>query len=313
MKLFSSLLVPVALLSLAALTFAARAESSVDVSIDADRGIESCRDIRVRYDSREAERAEDSFTMPGSAAPLRVRLPENSGIRVTGGNGDGFAVTVCKAARHADSLKEIHVSGVGSGVAFRGPSADDWMVFLIVRAPREVAFDLEAKNGSIGVRGVSGRITAKTTNGPISLEDCSGPLDANAVNGPISLERCSGTGEARAVNGPIDFSGSRGSYRLDTQNGPISVELEGDRWDGGKLDAHAVNGPLHLKLSDDYRSGVRVEVLGHSPVSCPSSICRSARKVSNEDSRTIEFGDSRSDPVVRLSTRNGPVSVAAAD
>jgi len=310
MKHLLSWIGPVVLLTLSA---AARGESSVDVTIDTDRGVSTCGDVRIRYDHREAARSEDSFTMAATAAPFRAQLPANSGIFVTGGKRDGFAVTVCKAARHSEGLEGIHVSPDGSGLAFRGPAVGDWMVFLIVRAPRDAALDLEAKNGSIAVHGTSGRVTARTTNGPISLEDCSGPLDANAINGPISLERCSGTGQARAVNGPIDFSGSRGTYRLDTQNGPISVALEGDRWDGGKLDAHAVNGPLNLKISDEYRSGVRVEMLGHGPVSCPSSVCRSARKVWDDDSRTIDFGDSGSDPVVRLSTRNGPVSVASSD
>jgi DUF4097 and DUF4098 domain-containing protein YvlB len=242
-----------------------------------------------------------------------VRLPENSSIRVIGGNGDGFTVTVCKFARQADSLEGIRVSADGPGIAFRGPSSREWMVFLIVHAPRNAALDLEAKNGSIGVKDVTARVTARTTNGPIDLEGCSGPLDANALNGPISLERCSGTGAARAVNGPIDFSGSRGTYKLETKNGPISVELEGNRWEGGKLDGHAVNGPLNLKISDEYRSGGRVDIAGHGPVSCLSSVCRSARRQSNEDSRSLEFGDSGSDPVVRLSTENGPVSVESAN
>ena len=301
---------PILFLALAA---AAGAESSVNLSIDADRGVSTCRDVRIQYDSRDAARAEDSFTLPATAAPLRVQLPENSGIFVKGGNRDEFGVSVCKAARRAEELDGIHVSPAGAGLAFRGPSGGDWMVYLIVSAPRDAALDLEARNGSIAVHAVSGRVTARTTNGPISLEDCSGPLDANAVNGPISLERCSGTGEARAVNGPIDFSGNRGTYRLDTKNGPISVELEGNRWEGGSLDAHAVNGPLSLKIADGYASGVRVEMLGHGPVTCLSSVCRSARKTWDEESRTIEFGDSRIDPVVRLSTENGPVSVASAD
>jgi hypothetical protein len=267
--------------------------------------------VRITYDERDAARAEDSFEIPGGA-PFSVRLPENSGIRVNGEKRSGFGVTVCKAARRPDALDGIHVSRDGSGVAFRGPAPGDWMVFLIVRAPRDATLDLEAKNGPIGVIGVAGKVAARTSNGPISLVDCSGPLDANAVNGPISLDRCSGTGDARAVNGPIDFSGSRGTYRLDTKNGPISVALEGERWEGGSLDAHAVNGPLSLKISNDYSSGVRVEMLGHGPVDCPSSICRAARKAWNDDSRTIEFGESGSEPVVRLSTQNGPVSVAPA-
>ena len=91
------------------------------------------------------------------------------------------------------------------------------------------------------------------------------------------------------------------------------MELECNRWEEGRLDGHAVNGPLSLKISDDYRSGVRVDMAGHGPVSCPSAVCRSARRQSNEDSRSLEFGESGSDPVIRLSTENGPVSVAPAD
>ena len=71
--------------------------------------------------------------------------------------------------------------------------------------------------------------------------------------------------------------------------------------------------PVNLKISDGYRSAVRVDMLGHGPVSCPSSVCRSARRQWDEDSRSLEFGDSGSDPVVRLSTENGPVSVGPAD
>lgn len=109
------------------------------------------------------------------------------------------------------------------------------------------------------------------------------------------------------MNGPISISGRSGAYRLNTENGPISVDLQGDRWTDGTLEARAVNGPLTLKLSEAYRSGVIVESLGHGPVSCPDSACRSARSTFDDDGRRIEFGNL--EPVVRLSTRNGPVSI----
>jgi hypothetical protein len=295
-----------------ALSVAAAAQASMNVSINSNREVRTCEDIRIEFDSRPAARAEDSFTL-AAGAPLQVRLPVNSGVRVAGGDRSDYAVTVCKAARRAEDLAEIRVSPQGSDLAFRGPAGDDWVAYLLVQAPRNAELDLEAKNGSINVRGMTGRVTARTTNGPIGLQDCSGVLDAHAVNGPISLEGCSGSGEARAVNGPIGFNGNRGTYRLDTENGPISVELQGDRWEDGNLSARADNGPLSLKLSENYRSGVVVEARGHGPVTCPSSICRAARRTFEDDDqgRRIEFGDS--DPVVRLSTRNGPVSVERAD
>ena len=61
----------------------------------------------------------------------------------------------------------------------------------------------------------------------------------------------------------------------------------------------------------DYRSGVVVQMDGSGPVSCPDSACRKARKSWDDDSRRIEFGDEN--PVVRLSTKSGPVSIQARD
>lgn len=285
------------------------AHGSTNVSIDSDRKVESCGDVRITFDFREAERAEDSFTIPAAQAPFRVELPANSAIRVAGWDRNEFSVTACKAARDAGSLAAIRVTPDGSGLGFAGPRGEDWLVFLIVRAPRNAALDLAAKNGSIGVDGTSGRINARTTNGPIEISTSSGEVQASATNGPIALDGCTGRGEARAVNGPISISGRSGTYRLNTENGPISVDLEADRWTNGTLEARAVNGPLNLKLPETYRSGVVVESLGHGPVSCPASACRAARRTFDDDGRRIEFGDSTSEPVVRLSTRNGPVSV----
>lgn len=298
------------LASILAVGSASAGDHGVNVTIDGDRNVESCGDIQIRYDRRYAERAEDAFTLPGSAT-FQVKMPSNSGVYVIGERRGDFGVTACKAARRADDLGEIRVSPQGSSVSFQGPTGGDWLVFLIVRAPRDAAVDLEVKNGSIAVRELSGKVLARTTNGPISIVNSSGELDAKAVNGPISLDGCTGSGKASAVNGPISFEGSAGTYRLDTQNGPIAVALEGDRWDGGGLDARAVNGPLSLKLSEDYRSGVVVEMHGSGPVSCPDSACQKARKSWDNDSRRIEFGDAN--PVVRLSTKSGPVSIQARD
>lgn len=305
---FQRVVLPAALMALFAAV--ASAGSGVNVTIDGDRNVERCSDIRIRYDSRHAERAEDGFTLPGGA-PFEAKMPANSGVYVIGEKRGDYAVTACKAARRQEDLAEIRATPQGSGVAFQGPASGDWLVFLIVRAPRDAAVDLEVKNGSIAVRDTSGKVTARTTNGPISIANSSGELDAQATNGPISLRGCTGSGEARAVNGPISFEGSAGTYRLGTRNGPISVELEGDRWDGGSLDARAVNGPLSLQISEDYRSGVLVEMGGSSPVSCPDSACRKARKTWDEAARRIEFGDA--EPVVRLSTKNGPVSIQSKD
>ena len=103
-------------LSLSASLLAARSASAggsgVNVTIDGDKNVESCGDIRIRYDRRLAERAEEAFTLPASAT-FQARMPANSGVYVIGERRGDFGVTACKAARRADDLDEIRVSQQG--------------------------------------------------------------------------------------------------------------------------------------------------------------------------------------------------------
>ncbi len=176
-------------------------------------------------------------------------------------------------------------------VSVSGPSADhdDWTVFLLIRTPRSADVEVSAHNGPVSFYSVNGKLTTRATNGPISMKDCSGEADISAENGPIS------------------FSGTSGKLRLHTQNGPITVSL-GANWDGSELVADAVNGPLTLRVPSGFRSSFLVESNGHSPVSCHASICSEARKTWDDDHRRIEYGSGS--PVIRLSTENGPISVA---
>lgn len=278
----------------------------MNVTTDHDGPIDDCRQVRVTFDHEEAARAEESLAVP-SGKTLRLRAPAHSGIYVQGGDARDFSVTACKAAAVPSDIARISVAYENGELALRGPENGDWLVFLIVRAPRAASLDLEVSNGPVSVRGISGSVTARTQNGPLAFSDSSGSIKAEARNGPISLKECTGSVDAQAVNGPISVSGSGGDTNVQTQNGPISVRLSGTRWDG-RLDAQASNGPLSLSIPDDYRSGVRVESSGRSPFQCRARACAEARKNWDDDARRVEFGDTAS-PVVRLSTVNGPVSI----
>jgi hypothetical protein len=277
------------------------------VSTDAGGPFDDCRQMRVTFDDTPAARAEETVSGPAPRGALRFRAPFQSGIFVLGADRSDVSVTACKAAAADQDLSRITVSLENGEILVRGPEGRDWLVHLIVRAPRAAGLDLEANNGPIAVRGMTGDVAARTQNGPLSLEDSSGPIRAEARNGPISLRACSGTVSATAVNGPVSVSGSGGDVDVHTQNGPISVKLSGYRWDG-RLEAHARNGPLSLLLPEGYASAVSVESSGGSPFQCRAKACEEARRNWTEDSRRIEFGDS-SAPVVRLSTVNGPVSI----
>lgn len=261
----------------------------VNVSIEDGKDPSRCEDISVTIDGARAQRAQEALRIPETGAALRVRVPNHSGIRVVGGDRSDFQVLACKAASSDADLARIAVTQEGGELSVRGPASDAWAAFLLIAAPRAAALDVEAENASIGLRGLTGRVTARTVNGPISLEDCAGEIDAEAENGPIHL------------------AGSGGHQRLRTENGPISVALSGSAWSGEGLEARAVNGPVHLAIPAGYRSGAVVESLGRSPFRCRGEACADARHTWDDRHKRLELGAGPA--VVRLSTSNGPVSV----
>jgi hypothetical protein len=254
-----------------------------------------CSDLHIRLnDERPTIESEERAVTRGEASVLRVHELENGGVQVQGWDKDTYSVTACKAAVGGDAarlLSQIKLAVQGGEVSVTGPRGErnDWTVFLLIRTPRSADIEVTAHNGPVSFYTVDGKITTRATNGPITMKDCSGEADISAQNGPIS------------------FSGTSGKLRLHTQNGPITVSL-GPKWDGSELVADAVNGPLTLRVPSGFHSSFLVESNGHSPVSCHASICSDARKTWDDEHRRIEYGSGS--PVIRLSTENGPISVA---
>jgi DUF4097 and DUF4098 domain-containing protein YvlB len=182
----------------------------------------------------------------------------------------------------------------GTRLQIDGPGNDSWVTQVIVRAPRAASLHLTATNGPISVRGLTGTLSATSLNGPITVKDSPGKIDVEAVNGPVHV------------------SGSGGVVRAHTDNGPISVEAVGLDWEG-EVDASTANGPVSLDLPEGFAGTAVVESKGRSPVKCRHAACRDGSASQywdeNGDPR-IQFGSGH--PVIRLSTRNGPVNVGSA-
>ena len=280
----------------AAFAFAGNHSHTHGISTSNSGDVRSCGDIEVTMNDLPVARAEQKVTAPASSTPIHVEAAHNGGVYLIRGEGNEIVATVCKFAasdqesRAQQTLSQINASLSGDKITVTGPDSDsnDWTAFLIVQVPNGAALDVRAFNGPISARQINGNVTIKTTNGPISLKDCSGTVSADATNGPIS------------------FSGNGGQVSVHTQNGPISVSLDGNSWDQGSLEARAQNGPISLNIPENFTSGVLVESDGHSPMSCKAAACSNARKTWDEDVRRIEFG---ANPVVKMSTVNGPVSV----
>ncbi|MGO9272820.1 MAG: hypothetical protein ACLQOO_21715 [Terriglobia bacterium] len=285
----------VSVLFFSAATVSAKHHSSGLTNSD-DDGTAGCSQVQMNFDDRETVRSEQHLTIPSSAEQtLSIRAAENGGIRVIGGAGSEYDVTVCKAAAGDDRdsaqgrLAAISAAVRNNELSVSGPGGSDWNAYLIVRAPRNAAMDVAANNGPISLRNLGGAVKAHSVNGPISLKECSGDIQASTENGPISL------------------SGSGGKLRLETQNGPISVDLSGSQWKEDGLEARTENGPLSLKVPAGYAPGVRVEASGHSPMRCSAAVCGQAQRTWDDEHRFIELGSPS--PAVRMSTVNGPVSV----
>jgi Putative adhesin len=269
------------------------------VTLDDDSPATGCAGFKVRFGGRAMARSEETITVAGAAARgLILSGSTQGGVSVQGSDSSSFTVTACKFAAGDDDaaagalLSKLALRNSGARVAVEGPADEDWVGFLLVSAPRAADFSVEARNGPVSVRDLSGTVSVKSSNGPISLTALSGTLDVNAQNGPVTLRQASG------------------DVHISAANGPVTVTLAGTRWEGKGLQADAENGPLTIKVPDDYASAVRVETSTHSPVSCRAAACGQAHREDGDDSRLVEIGGSGA--VVRLSTVNGPVSIVSA-
>jgi len=254
----------------------------------------TCEDMSVNFDDQETYMAKEEFTLP--AGQLDVTAARNGGVSLQRGDSNQYEVQVCKfvgadSKSDGDQLLNQIQAVKGSGkLSVSGPQGDrDWVASLIIRVPAGSTMNVSAQNGPLSARDLNGTFTLKTVNGPLSVKN---------VTGKVS---------ARAQNGPISFVGDGGDFDLQTQNGPISINLQNQAWQNGKLDASAHNGPVSLNLPKGYQSGVVLTSKGYSPMSCDADVCSEARKTWDNDEKRIEFGSSN--PVIHISTVNGPVSV----
>jgi hypothetical protein len=261
--------------------------------------VSSCSDIEATVKRGEMARDEEVQNVAASAQVLNVVAHQNGPLYVSGADRNDYQITLCKfaVAETGDEARtkvgQLSLVVENGRVGVKGPSDNGYLAYLLVETPREAHLSASTLNGPLTLRSVSGEIRARTTNGPLSVSQVSGEVDVQATNGPVSLNE--GGGHMRVV----------------TQNGPLSVNLSGSDWQGTGLEASTQNGPLHLNVPDGYRSGVLVDITGSGPFSCSNSACRNAqRDWDDNNNRRLRFG-SDPNPIVRLTTGNGPVSIGS--
>jgi hypothetical protein len=269
-----------------------RTNRSINVNTGRNQPVNDCADIRVDYQDRHALTQQAELSIPAAQiSTLRGHMTTNSGIFISGWDRMEYFVKTCKAVppddpNSADTLSRIATSVSGNGeLTVTGPNDRDWTANLIVMTPRLTKLDLETRNGPLGLRDVAGIIHLVASNGPIGLTDVGGSVDATTTNGPITVK------------------GASGDQHLTATNGPVHVELSGSRWDGPGLEVSTRNGPLSVDVPYGYGSGISVQASGRSPVSCRAAVCAGVTNFAGG----VRLGSG--DPVVKLSTGNGPLSI----
>jgi hypothetical protein len=267
-----------------------------NLSVNFDGQVASCADLRVKTDGALAQ-AVDKFSLQG--ASIQIDGGSGGSIHVTASDRADYAVEACRFAvadDQATAQQAVAATSVTRNawrVETHGPAYADsntqWQVYLIVQTPRNGSVELNTVNGPISIRGVNGTVKAKAVNGPLSVTDCAGVVDAQTTNGPIS------------------FSGQGGDVKLTAINGPLTLKIVGDVWNGPRLEASTMNGPVHLVAPDSFRSSVKLETNGEAPFTCKAEMCRSALTDARSERHTLQMNGSAD--TVHVSTGNGPVSV----
>jgi hypothetical protein len=278
-------------------TQAARHGFNLNLSSNA----ESCADLKVTSNDGQVAKLVDTFTMTRAEASVIELNGDGASIHVRGWDRPNYSVETCKVAvaetsAEADRMaKAISVSHAGGKLSFSGPPASDsgqWTAVFLIHAPKDAGVDLETRNSPIDVREMNGAVKVRASNGPLSIRDCGGTVEAHTTNGPIS------------------FAGERGEVHLNAKNGPISLKLASDSWNGSALEARTINGPLSVSVPENFRTGMRLETAGHAPLSCSAAPCRNAFTDATRSGRMLRMNGASD--TIRLSTENGPVSIAAA-
>ncbi|HVR40491.1 MAG TPA: hypothetical protein VMU84_15450 [Thermoanaerobaculia bacterium] len=145
---------------------------------------------------------------------LKVRAGDEGGVSIRGWDRSIARLTICKCAVGQTkllaqrTLGSVSVSLRPGEIIATGPEINEtqvWWVHMILFVPKASNLDVEAENGGIAIRNMSGHVNARATNGGISLAQSAGDHKISTRNGGISLDRITGRVDATTQNGPISL------------------------------------------------------------------------------------------------------------
>ena len=218
-------------------------------------------------------------TLPASGA-ITVDGKQNGGISIKGWERNEILVrskieTRAPTQAEADQLaQQVRIETAALNIHAEGPESRDdyqWYVSYEIFVPRRSDLSLQAHNGGISIKDVSGKIDFKTMNGGVSLTRVGGAVRGN------------------------------------TTNGGVHVELAGTRWDGEMLNVTTTNGGVNLVMPDNYSAHLETGTVNGNissdfAINVPlTDRGRMPREIS------VDLGSGG--PTIRATTTNGGVRV----
>lgn len=191
-------------------------------------GVQAQRDFSVDVNDLEGV---DLLIVDTRDGTIDVSVdPGLSGIQVRG-------TKHARANSLADAearLNEVHIRAAREGsatLAVRGrlPPQNRYGrggASMHVVLPSSMNLTLASTNGSILVRGDTGKIRAETSNGSIHIEECRGDVEVRTSNGAIGMSDVRGDIIGSTSNAAIVANGVAGNMEAITSNGPVRLAVD---------------------------------------------------------------------------------------
>ena len=209
-----------------------------------------------------------------------------------------------------------------------------------IRAPKQLALDLQSSNGKVISRGVGGSVRAESTFGAVTVTDVQGSVVARSSNGSVTVERVAGDVDADSTFGAVALKEIQGSVRGHSSNGRVAVrDVRADQkpvdltsdfgavefaGTAGTLSAKSDNGSVKVALENTPRDTQASSSFGAVEATLPSGAdadveadtdfgkvsmenMRAAISSSSGEHQSARLGNGGS--MVKLHSSNGSVTV----
>ena len=151
-------------------------------------------------------------------------------------------------------------------------------VKFVVSVPDVYNVDLQTSGGSIGVRGLEGRILSRTSGGSLTFDGITGDIEGRTSGGSIKIGNVEGDTDIHTSGGSITIEKAAGQVDAHTSGGSITVHevmgtIQADT-SGGSIKAHisrqpesscrltSSGGSVTVYMADDIRVDVNARTSG---------------------------------------------------